>query len=83
MTRAKLEKEIRSILTRVTETDAYALSLEDDLSLETGLDSLGRLELLSEMEEKFDFTIYDLNTDKISTIGGMLDLVESAILEDA
>jgi acyl carrier protein len=83
MTRNDLETAIRTILTRVTEVDAFALSLEDDLVAETGLDSLGRLELLSEMEEKFDFTIYDLNTDKISTIGGMLDIVETALLEDA
>ena len=83
MNRALLEKEIRTILTRVTETDAFALSLDDNLTDETGLDSLGRLELLSEMEEKFDFTIYDLNTDKISTIGGMLELVETAMMEAA
>lgn len=83
MNRKTLETEIRTIITRVTETDAFALSLDDNLTDETGLDSLGRLELLSEIEEKFDFTIYDLNTDKISTIGGMLDILETAILEDA
>lgn len=83
MSRKELENEIRAIITRVTEEDAYRLGLDDNLSDATGLDSLGRLELLSEMEEKFDFTIYDLDTDKIATIGGMLQIVEKAMLEVA
>ena len=81
MTRNDLETEIRAILARVTESDMSDVKLDDDLTTVTGLDSLGRLELLSEMEEKFDFTIYDLNTDKISTIYGMLDIVETALSE--
>lgn len=81
MTRDDFEKEIRSILSRVTEIDCSTVGLDDDLPSNTGIDSLGRLELLSEIEEKFDITIYDLNTDKISTIGGMLDILEQAMLE--
>ena len=81
MTRNKFEAEIRAILTRLTESDISAVKLDDDLTDVIGLDSLGRLELLSEMEEKFDVTIYDLNTDNISSISDMLDVVESAMLE--
>lgn len=81
MTRNDLEKEIRSILARVTEMDVSNVALDEDLPIATGIDSLGRLELLSEMEEKLDITIYDLDTNKISTIGGMIDIVEKALLE--
>ena len=81
MNRKELETEIRTILTRVTEEDAFRVGMDEDLATAMGLDSLGRLELLSEMEEKFDFTIYDLDTDKISTIRGMLEIVEKALLE--
>lgn len=81
MTRSDFETEIRAILTRLTERDVSAVKLEDDLTDVIGLDSLGRLELLSEMEEKFDVTIYDLNTDNLSTISDMLDVVEAAMLE--
>ena len=81
MTRSDFETEIRAILTRLTESDVSAVKLEDDLTDVIGLDSLGRLELLSEMEEKFDVTIYDLNTDNLSTISDMLDVVEAAMLE--
>jgi acyl carrier protein len=83
MNRKELETEIRRIITRVTEEDAFQVGLDDDLAAVTGLDSLGRLELLSEMEEKYDFTIYDLDTDKISTIRGMLQIVDKALLEVA
>ncbi len=81
MTRNDFETEIRAILTRITESDVSAVKLDDDLTDVIGLDSLGRLELLSEMEEKFDVTIYDLNTDNISSISDMLDVVEAAMLE--
>lgn len=83
MSRKEFENEIRTIISRVTEEDAFRVGLDENLADATGLDSLGRLELLSEMEEKFDFTIYDLDTDKIATIGGMLQIVEKASLEVA
>ena len=81
MNRQEFEKEIRAIITRVTEEDAFQVGLDENLADATGLDSLGRLELLSELEEKFGFTIYDLDTDKIATIGGMLEILEKAVLE--
>ncbi|MDA9865260.1 acyl carrier protein [bacterium] len=81
MTRNDFEAEIRVILTRLTESDVSDVKRDDDLTQVLGLDSLGRLELLSEMEEKFDVTIYDLNTDNVSTINDILDVVEAAMLE--
>ena len=83
MTRTDIEREIRSILTRVTHQDVAKVTLEDDLIDTIGIDSLGRLEVLSEIEEAFDVTIYDLDADKISTIRGILDVVEGALLEPA
>lgn len=81
MTRKDIEKEIREILTRLTESDVSAVKLDEDLTDVLGLDSLGRLELLSEMEEKFDVTIYDLNTDDVSSISDVVDIVEAALSE--
>ncbi len=78
MNRKDIEAEIRSTLTRLTEKDASDLRLNEDLGTAIALDSLGRLELLSEIEERFDLTILDLDSDKATTIGGMLDIVEQA-----
>ena len=81
MTRTDMENTIRNALTRLTEIDAMDLSLDADLAASLGLDSLGRLELLSEMEERFDVTIYDVDSESASTIRGMLSVVESAIAD--
>ncbi|MEM7752375.1 MAG: acyl carrier protein [Pseudomonadota bacterium] len=81
MTRNDIEPKIRSILARVTSHSVSDLSIHDDLIDATGIDSLGRLEVLSELEEAFDVTIYDLDSDKISTIRGIIDVVETAMLE--
>jgi len=37
--------------------------------------------VLSEVEEAFDVTIDDLDADKISTIRGILGVVDAAMLE--
>lgn len=81
MTRTDIENEIRTILTRVTHQDVAEVGPEDDLIDAIGIDSLGRLEVLSEIEEAFDITIYDLDADKIATIRGIRDVVEAAMLE--
>ncbi len=81
MTQADMETAIRTALTRLTENDAQSLSLDADLSATLGLDSLGRLELLSEMEERFDVTIYDVDSESASTIRGMLSVVETALAD--
>ena len=83
MTRIQLEAEVRKALMRLSEVDVSLVPLEAELGDIIGLDSLGRLELLSEMEERFDITIYDIDSDRASTIGGMIDIVEKALLENA
>ena len=81
MTRLDSETAIRSALSRLTEKDAHTLPRDADLSSSLGLDSLGRLELLSEMEELFDITIYDVDSESASTIRGMVRVVETARAE--
>lgn len=81
MTRHDIETEIRAALTRLTEEEAAYIRTDQDLGTAIGLDSLGRLELLSEMEEQYDLTIHDIDSDRASTIGGMIDIVEVALAE--
>ncbi|MGR3514463.1 MAG: acyl carrier protein [Paracoccaceae bacterium] len=83
MNRTAFETEVRRILTRVTHQDVADVGLDDDLTDATGIDSLGRLEVLSEIEETFDVTIYDLDAEKISTLRGILNVVDAALLEAA
>ena len=83
MKRNDIETEIRTTLTQLSEEDASHVAADADLSDAIGLDSLGRLELLSEMEERFDLTIYEIDSDKASTIAGMAEIVEAALLDQA
>ena len=83
MNRQKIEIEIRKALARITEEDVSRLKSDENLAEAIGLDSLGRLELLSEVEDAFDLTIYDIDSEKASTIGGMLEIVEAALIENA
>ena len=46
-----------------------------------GLDSLGRLEMLAEMEDLYDVTIYDVDSEDASTIGDMLKILQNALSE--
>ncbi|MEM6386051.1 MAG: acyl carrier protein [Pseudomonadota bacterium] len=81
MNRSEAETTVRRILTRVTGQDVEHLSLDDDLLDCTALDSLGRLEVLSEIEEAFDVTIYDLDAQRTATLRGVLAVIEAAMLE--
>jgi len=76
-----LESIVRETLSGLTEEDTSTLRLDEDLGDAIGLDSLGRLELLSDIEEQFDLTIYDLDSDKASTLGGMIEIVSAALHE--
>ena len=82
MNRQDLEAEIRRTLTDLTDVDATEVPLDEDLSLELALDSLGRLELLSEVEDRLGVLIYDVDTSQIMTIGGMIELCETAMAQN-
>lgn len=77
-----LETMIRKTLTFLTDKDVSHIPLDQDLSEELGLDSLSRLELLSEVEEQLDVVIYDVDTGKALTIRGMIEICETAIAQN-
>jgi acyl carrier protein len=79
MTREEIEIEIRRSLTRLTEHDVSQIAVEQDLGEAIALDSLGRLELLSEVEDQLDLTIYEADSEVASTIAGMVAIVEKAL----
>ena len=83
MNRLEIETEIRSALAHVVDADVSDIPIDCDLIEEFGLDSLSRLELLSEVEDRFDLIIYDADTAKASTILGMLEICEAAIAQNA
>ena len=83
MNRKDIEAEVRNSLARLVDQDVSNIPVDKDLGEAIGLDSLGRLELLSEVEEQLDLTIYEADSEDTSTISGMLKIVENALLQDA
>ena len=81
MTRKEIETEIRCALARLTDHDVSEIAVEQDLGEAIALDSLGRLELLSEVEDQLDLTIYEADSETTSTIAGMTAIVEKALKE--
>ena len=79
MTSEEVETEIRRCLTRLTDEDASNVPENEDLGEAIGLDSLGRLELLSEVEDRLDLTIYEADSMESMTIAGMRDIVVRAL----
>ena len=81
MTRKEIETEIRHALAKLTEHDVSEITVEQDLGEAIALDSLGRLELLSEVEDQLDLTIYEADSEATSTIAGMATIVDKALKE--
>lgn len=79
MNKQDIEFEIRKTLARLTDQEVADIPIDRDLGESIGLDSLGRLELLSEVEDQFDLFFDDVDSEKASTILGMLDIVETAL----
>ena len=65
----------RSSLEQLTELDLSEIASDADLGDAIGLDSLGKLELLTEVEDRFDMTFYDADTEGASSINGMIEMV--------
>ena len=75
MKRAEIEMVVRSSLEQLTELDLSEIASDADLGDAIGLDSLGKLELLTEVEDRFDMTFYDADTEGASSINGMIEMV--------
>ena len=74
MTFDELEMHIRVALTRITSRDATTIPRDADLSDAIGLDSLGRLELLADIEDLLDTFFEDTGGQDAYTIDAFLGI---------
>lgn len=71
MTPAERDIWLRAVLSRIAGKPADAVAADADLEDAIGLDSLGRLETLSEIEDEFDFFFDDAALTTCRTIARM------------
>lgn len=76
MNRSEIEVEVRTTLARLTEQDTSDIPVDTDLGDALGLDSLGRLELLAEVEDRFDLFFDDADVNKAKTINGIIEIAK-------
>ena len=75
MTPSEQEQWLRSVIAPITGRNVDNVGADEDLQEAAGLDSLGRLEVLAEVEDKYDFFFDD---DVIGT-STTLNQIQSAI----
>jgi len=74
MKRKNIADFVRAALEEQMQMDLSNVGLDDDLGDTIGLDSLGKLELLVVVEDKFDITFLEASTESASTINAMIDM---------
>lgn len=66
-----IAEEVGIPVSRLTETTRFT----DDL----GLDSLDKIEIIMAIEKEFDIDIDDQDAEKLSTVGSVVDYLESRL----
>lgn len=77
-----IEKDIMQILQEKGLVDEQT-NLESRLDEDLGLDSLEKIKTLMAIETKFNITIPDENSERLLTIGDVVDYIDGAITEPA
>lgn len=78
MSSQHLEQELRTLVAELTDRDTSALDLEDHLASELGLDSLDTLELLAEVEMRFNVHLPEDRLAEFCTMQRLLDAIRQS-----
>ncbi len=74
----EIEKVVREELGKLTKADVINMSIDEDISEYTGLDSLSFLELFGKIEEKFKILVPPEKISEIQTIADVVKIVEES-----
>ena len=74
----EIERIVREELGKLTKADVMNMSIDEDISEYTGLDSLSFLELFGKIEEKFKILVPPEKISDIQTIADIVKIVEES-----
>ena len=74
----EIEKVVREELGKLTKADVMNMSIDEDISEYTGLDSLSFLELFGKIEEKFKILVPPEKISEIQTIADVVKIVKES-----
>ncbi len=77
----KVFAEVRSLISEHSETEAV-LTERTELVADLGIDSLGVMEVVANLEDKFGMTIADAELRDVATVGDVVGAVETRLKQD-
>lgn len=78
-----LFEEIKEVISKQLNVDSKELTLETSFVNDLGVDSLNSIELVMELEEKFNLEIPDEDAGEMNTIGDVVKYIASKINMDS
>ena len=83
MDKMEIQEKIIDILAKHTSLDSKSFTLDKDLKLDLGLDSLDVAEIVFELEETFGIKITDESAERIRKISDTVDFICEKVAESA
>lgn len=82
--RHKILQQLQIILEPWSDGESQIINESTDLLTELGIDSVGILQIVLNMEKEFGISIdeQELDTEVLSRLGNFIDMVEASIHED-
>lgn len=79
MTRQEIIETVYAIIVEHLGVEQSEITLEKSMTNDLGADSLDSVELIMDVETKFNIKIEEEEAEQISTVGDIVDFVEQAI----
>jgi acyl carrier protein len=73
------EKKAKEIISKIIKVPVDKLGNDDDLVDKHGMDSLARVEIVTELEKAFDILIEDAEAIKLRTVNLCLQLIDKQL----
>nr|WP_308167852.1 acyl carrier protein [Clostridium estertheticum] len=70
-------EEIRACISSQLNIDEEEIKIESSFKNDLGADSLDIVELIMELEEKYDIEIPDEDVEKIATVGDIVEYIKA------
>lgn len=76
---SEVAQKVKSIIVEKLGVDENEVTNEASFTNDLGADSLDTVELIMEFEKEFNITISDDQTEKITTVGEAIELIEGQL----
>ena len=78
---SEIELTVKDILADKLDMDRNKININSDLFNELGLDSFGSIEIVFELEEKFDIKILEADIEKAKIVKDIVDYIAGRLEE--